>query len=179
MGQDKRDPAMPVPPIPVNEVTPPPEELRDSAGHIRALVNARKLKVEIIDGFGYYPSSELYYDTEGNVRGFGIAENHEGHGFDQHAVYWKIDPQKFETEGPYYALIKFQDENCEDMGHVLDGKYDRTIVLPTAEGILFFREYLRDSIVAKKEFADRIVSEGLLSVRHYYPTHIIGDPESD
>lgn len=159
-----------VPPVPIEDVTPPPERLQDSNGHIRALVNSRKLKYVEIDGFGYYPPTEYYYNTDGAIRGFEIPENVFGSGYDDHCFYWKIDLIKYNSVGPFWALLKFQESTESTQQHVLNGKYDRVIELPTPEGILFFCDKLKDVIVAEKTLAERIQKCGLLSVRNYLPT---------
>lgn len=161
------------PPVPVEEITPPPEELFDSCGNRRALVNTKKLRYVEIDDFGYYPSLEFFYDIDNNLRGFSCPEGlYAKGGHDEKCVYWKIKRDDYISKGPYLALIKFSETAPEVQTHVLDGKYDRIIELPTAEGMLFFDDYIADAIVESKELADWIMKDGLLSVRHYIPGHI-------
>lgn len=164
------------PPVPVEDVTPQPEKLQDSNGHVRALVNSSKLKYVEIDGFGYYPPTEYYYNIDGGIRGFEIPENVYGSGYDDHCFYWKINPVKYNSVGPFWALLKFQESTEFNRQHVLNGDYDQVIELPTPEGILFFSDKLEDVIVAEKTLAERIKENGLLSVRNYLPT-VIQNPD--
>ncbi len=170
---DKHDVIISKPPIPVKDVTPPPEVLYDSRGNRRALVNATKQRYVEIDSFGYYPSLEFFYDIESKIRGFSCPEGmYIKCGHDDRCIYWKIKREEYISKGPYMVLLKFSETAPELPSHVLDGKYDRIIELPTAEGMLFFDEYISDAIIEPKELADRIVKEGLLSVRHYVAGYV-------
>lgn len=164
----------PAPPVPVEEVTPPPESLRDSLGQERALVNPRRLKYTEIDGFGYHPAVELFFDTEHRVRGFDCPEDIYAKGGDDYCIYWKLKPEDW-ARGPFLALLKFREEGePEGFRHVLDGKYDRVLELPAPEGMLFFDRPLSDAIMEEKSVAERIMAEGLFAVRHYIPTRMEG-----
>lgn len=160
------------PPVPIEEVTPPPENLYDSLGHRRATVNAKELKYTEINGYGYYPAREFFYDREEHMRGFLFPEGTYGKGFDENCILWKVPPEEFKTKGPYIALIKFIDEKTPERMHVADGKYDTELELPTAEGMLFFEKKLSDAIIEPKETAERIKKEGLFAVRKYIPALI-------
>ena len=160
------------PPVPIEEVTPPPEDLYDSLGHRRATVNATELKYTEINGYGYHPAREFFYDREEHMRGFLFPEGIYGKGFDENGILWKVPPEEFRTKGPYIALIKFIDEKTPERMHVADGKYDAELELPTAEGMLFFEKKLSDAIIEPKETAERIKKEGLFAVRKYIPALI-------
>lgn len=164
---DTPSPRKPIPPFPVESITPPPESLYDSKGHLRALVNAEKLAYAEINGFGYYPSLEFFYDVEQKVRGFCCPEGMYASGHDENAIYWKLKPNVFAENVPHYALIKFQDPAHPVRAHVLDGQYDRVLELPTAEGMLFFPETIVDAVFANEGMAERIQKEGLLATRQY------------
>lgn len=152
-------------------IVPPQEELFDSHGNKRALVNATRLRHVVINEHAYYPPHEFYYDIDNNIRGFsspdGIYASQGGN--DSKCVFWSIERSEYAAKGPYFALIKFSETEIipEEQMHVLDGKYDRVIELPTAEGMLFFDSYIADAIVESKDLAERIQKDGLLSVRHY------------
>jgi len=154
------------------EIMSPPEELYDSCNNKRALVHAAKQHYVEIDGCGYYPANEYYYDVDGNIRGFSCPEGIYVQGrCSLHAICWNIKRSEYfgdgPLKGPYLALLKFAADTPLDYIHVLDGKYDRVIELPTPEGMLFFDEEIADAIIEPKEIAERILKEGLLSVRHY------------
>ena len=166
--EDEYTPPPIVSPVPVESVMSMPEELYDSAGNVRARVYTEKQEVEEIDGFGYYPAAEMFFDTENHIRGFNCPEGLYMNAHDAHCIMWKISPKHQELFGTHFALIKFYDPETEQPKRVLDGKYDRVIELPTSEGTLFFEEHIADAVIAGKNEAERIMKEGLLAVWPFF-----------
>lgn len=169
-------PGLPIPgepPASLRSISPPPESLYDSKGQLRALVYAENPGFVEVDGFGRFPSFEFFYDTDHRLRGFhcpeGILTNG---GHDENTIYWKLQPNAFAENGPYYALIKFQDPAHSVQEHAPNGQYDRVLELPTAEGMLFFPETIADAVFANKAGAERVQKNGLLITRRHILEHI-------
>ncbi|MDR2605683.1 MAG: hypothetical protein LBC38_00175 [Oscillospiraceae bacterium] len=152
------------------------EELRDSGGNLRGSVYAKEVRYAEVEGYWQHPRTEFFYDLSGNVRGFKCPKNYSVRGgAGRYAIFWNIEREEYEKDAPYLALLKFSesgvaeeiDPNADMPPHVLDGKYDRVIELPTPEGMLFFDSFISDVVIESKPIAERVMKEGLRNVRHY------------
>ncbi len=173
---------IPTPPVPPEEVMQRQEELYDSEGHLRASVYARKEHKTVIDGWGYYPCAEMFYDTDNHVHGFICPEGMEGMwGFDRdHSIYWRLKDEDFAEKGPYFALLRFYDPELEECC-MSGGKCDRVVELPTAEGLLRFREYIADVFIDCKANLEQLQQDGMMPVKNYYMGYVQdkNDPRLD